>query len=363
MRVKKMDSFKLLQKLTDAPGPSGFEQATAVVIQELWQPHVDSITVDRLNSVIATKKGEGDEPRPRLLIAAHLDEIGLMVAQIEEKYGFGYLRLTPLGGVDRRQVMGQMVEVHGSRPLVGILGGLPASRQASDRRSKPYNYEELVADVGLPYEQVQELVSIGDFVTFRQPLRKLYGKRVAGKSLDNRASVAAVTICLELLHGRSHTWDVIAVATSQEETRLLGAYTSAHAYHPDAALAIDVTFAKAPNVSGNGLFELGDGPVLDMGPNIHPGMYQALQDAANAIEMKVHTSTHTRSSGTDAYGIQVARAGIPTGLISVPLRNMHTMVEIVDRADVERSGRLMAEFITRLDDKFLDKLAKGMMEK
>jgi putative aminopeptidase FrvX len=138
MRVKKMDSFKLLQKLTDAPGPSGFEQATAVVIQELWQPHVDSITVDRLNSVIATKKGEGDEPRPRLLIAAHLDEIGLMVAQIEEKYGFGYLRLTPLGGVDRRQVMGQMVELHGSRPLVGVLGGLPASRPApSQERLSP----------------------------------------------------------------------------------------------------------------------------------------------------------------------------------------------------------------------------------
>jgi endoglucanase len=168
---------------------------------------------------------------------------------------------------------------------------------------------------------------------------------------------------LEQLNGRSHTWDVIAVATSQEETRLLGAYTNAYTYQPDAALAIDVTFAKAPNVSGNKLFELGDGPVLDIGPNVHPGMYQALQDTAAAIEMKVHTGTHTRSSGTDAFGIQVARAGIPTGLIGIPLRNMHTMVEVVDMADVERSGRLMAEFIARLDEQFLDKLAKGMMEK
>jgi endoglucanase len=360
---EKMNSFKLLQKLTEVPGPSGFEQPTATLIQELWQPHVDRITVDRLNSVIATKEGVGTEPRPRLLIAAHLDELGLMVMQIEEKYGFGYLRLTPLGGVDRRQVAGQMVEVHGRRPLVAILGGLPTSMQSSERQNKPYDYEDLVADVGLPYEEVQELVSVGDSVTFRQPLRKLYGKRVTGKALDNRASVAAVTICLEQLSGRSHTWDVIAVATSQEETRLLGAYTNAYTYQPDAALAIDVTFAKAPNVSGNKLFELGDGPVLDIGPNVHPGMYQALQDAAAAIEMKVHTGTHTRSSGTDAFGIQVARAGIPTGLIGIPLRNMHTMVEVVDMADVERSGRLMAEFIARLDEQFLDKLAKGMMEK
>jgi endoglucanase len=358
-----MNSFKLLQKLTEVPGPSGFEQPTAAIIRELWQPYVDSLTVDRLNSVIAIKEGEGREPRPRLLIAAHLDEIGLMVSQIEEKYGFGYLRLVPLGGVDRRQVMGQMVEVHGRRPLVGVLGGLPGPRQPSERQNKSYNYEELVADVGLPFAQVQELVSVGDAVTFRQPLRKLYGKRVTGKSLDNRASVAAVTICLEQLHGRSHIWDVVAVATSQEETRLLGAFTTAYAYQPDAALAIDVTFAKAPNISGGKLFELGEGPVLDIGPNVHPGMYQALQDAAEAIEMKVHSDTHTRASGTDAFGLQVARAGIPTGLISIPLRNMHTMVEVVDTADVERSGRLMAEFVARLDDQFLDNLAKGMMEK
>ncbi len=357
-----MNTFKLLQTLTEIPGPSGFEQSAATVLQELWEPHVDNLTTDRVGSVIGLKKGQGSEPRPQLLIAAHLDEIGLLVAKIEEKNGFGFLRLTPLGGIDIRHVHGQIVEVHGHRKLTGVLGGPPTMMQRPERQGKPYNYEELVADVGLPYEKVQEIVSIGNHVTFHQPLRKLQGKRVTGKALDNRASVAALTLCLQQLNGRSHSWDVLAAATAQEETRLLGAYTSAHAHNPDAALAIDVSFAKAPGTSSDNLLELGDGPALDLGPNVHPGMLAALQETADAIEMKVHIETHNRASGTDGFALQIARAGVPTGIIGLPLRNMHTVVEVVDMADVERCGRLMAEFIARLDDQFLSNLAKGMME-
>ncbi|MCB8943010.1 MAG: M20/M25/M40 family metallo-hydrolase [Ardenticatenaceae bacterium] len=358
-----MDTFKLLQTLTETPGPSGFEQPAAAIVQELWEPYVDSITTDRVGSVIAIKKGQGAEPRPRLLIAAHIDEIGLLVSKIEERFGSGFLRLTALGGIDIRHVHGQVVEVHGRRTLTGVLGGPPSFMQTAERQGKPYNYEDIVADVGLPYEELKELVSIGDYVTFRQPLRQLQNKRVTGKALDNRSSVAALTLCLEQLNGRSHTWDVLAIATSQEETRLLGAATTAHAYNPDAALAIDVTFAKAPGVSGDQLLELGEGPALDLGPNVHPGMLRALQDTAQAIEMKVHIETHNRGSGTDGMALQVARAGIPTGIIGLPLRNMHTVVEVVDMADVERCGRLMAEFVTRLDDQFLPNLVQGMMEK
>jgi endoglucanase len=170
-------------------------------------------------------------------------------------------------------------------------------------------------------------------------------------------------VCLDYLNGRSHDWDIVAVATSQEETRLLGAFTSAYSQRPDAAIAIDVTFGKGPGATDAGTFELGGGPTLDLGPNVHPGMLAGLQDAAKALEMKVHISTHSRYSGTDAFGLQVAREGIPTGLIGIPLRYMHTPVESIDMADVERSGRIMGEFAARLDDKFLGKLAEGMMEK
>ena len=358
-----MDTFKLLQTLTQIPGPSAFEQEVANVLKELWEPYVDNITTDRVGSVVGLKKGQGSEPRPQILIAAHIDEIGLMVASIEEMHGFGYLRLTPLGGIDIRQVHGQMVEVHGRRKLIGVLGGPPSAMQREDRQGKPYNYEDLVADVGLPYEQVTELVSIGDHITFRQPLRKLQGKFVTSKALDNRSSVAALTLCLEELTKRSHSWDVLAAATAQEETRLLGAYTSAHTFNPAITIAIDVTFAKAPGVSGDQLFELGSGPVLDIGPNVHPGIFAALKKAADAIEMKVNIGTHNRASGTDAFALQVARSGIPTAVIGLPLRNMHTVVEVVDMGDVERCARLMAEFIAHLDDQFIPNLTKEMMEK
>ncbi len=357
-----MNTYKTLKTLTETPGPSGFEQDIAAVITEMWTPYVDSIATDRIGSLIAIKHGSGPEPRPRLLLAAHMDEIALMVKQVETHNDQGFLRITNVGGIDIRHLYGQLVTVHGKRDLSGIVGSLPGKMLPPERKDKPFGWEDLCVDVGLPADEVEKLVSIGDFISFRQPLRKLQGKRVTGKALDNRASVAAVTACLHYLQNRTHAWDVIVVATSQEETRLLGAYTSAYAQRPDAAIAIDVTFGKGPGTSDANTFELGSGPVLDLGPNVHPGMLKALQDTAKSLEMKVNIGTHSRYSGTDAFALQVAREGIPTGLIGIPLRYMHTPVESIDTADVERSGRLMGEFIANLDDKFLDKLAEGMMK-
>ena len=357
-----MDIFKHLQLLTETPGPSGYEQPVAAAIEEAWRPYVDSFNRDRVGNLIALKQGQGQEPRPRLLLAAHMDEIALMVSQIETHNGYGFLRLTNVGGVDIRHLYGQLVTVHGRRDLPGVLGSLPAAMLPEDKRDKAFGFEELVADVGLPLDEVRAQVTIGDFITFRQPLRRLLGHRIAGKALDNRASVATVTVCLENLRGRRHEWDVVAVATAQEETRLLGAFTSAYAQQPEAAVAIDVTFGKGPGASDERTFELGGGPVLELGPNVHPGMYQALKDAAEALEMKFETGTHSRASGTDAFGLQIAREGIPTGLVSIPLRYMHTMVESLDTADVERCGRLLGEFIARLNGNFLEKLTANLME-
>ncbi len=357
-----MDIFETLKTLSETPGPSGDEHRIAATIAELWQPLTDSTQVDRIGSLIGIKQGQGPTPRPKILLAAHLDEIGLMVKNIVEHNGAGFLRLTNIGGVDIRHLYGQTAVAHGKRELAGVLGALPDRMLPESRRSKPYGFEDLALDVGLPAEEVRDLIDIGDFVTFRQPLRKLKGSRVSGKALDNRASVMAVTICLELLNGRSHAWDVIAAATAQEETRLLGAYTSAFTQKPDLAIAIDVTFGKGPGVNDNSAFDLGGGPVLGVGPNVHPGMLAALQDAAKAVEMSTHLETHTRGSGTDAFGLQIAREGIPTGLVSIPLRYMHTMVETIDTKDVDRVGRLLAEFIVRLDTQFLDKLTAGLMQ-
>ena len=270
--------------------------------------------------------------------------------------------MTSVGGVDLRHLYGQAVVVHGQTDLPGIVGALPKSMLPNSNSSKVYGFDELVVDVGLSANELRKQVSVGDFISFRQPLRKLLNDRVSGKALDNRASVAAVTVALEYLQGRRHDWDVVAVATAQEETGLLGAFTSAFAQRPDVAVAIDVTFAKGPGTKESQLFELDEGPTVGLGANVHQGVLKKLQDAAEALEMKVHVEPHSSHSGTDAYGLQIAREGIPTGLVSIPLRYMHTMVETVATADVERAGRLLGEFAARLEEEFLDEIAKEMGE-
>jgi endoglucanase len=193
-------------------------------------------------------------------------------------------------------------------------------------------------------------------------MRKLLNGRVTGKALDNRASLAAVSVCLKNLAERQHTWNVLSVATAQEETRLLGAFTSAYALQPDVAIAIDVTFGKGPGATDELTYEVGKGPTIALGPNFHPGVVECLKEAAKTLELKVHDEPQARPGGTDAYALQIARQGIPTGLVSIPLRYMHTMVESVAIADIRRTGRLLAEFVCRLDDEFLAGLARGMMD-
>lgn len=369
-RSREVDLQELLKRFAETPGPSGMEARIADAVEDSWSGFVDKVERDRVGSLIATKYGHGDRPRPTLMLAAHLDEIGLMVSQIVQGPGesgrSGFLRVTRVGGVDLRHLYGQTVVVHGSQnaseELVGVVGSLPGHMLPEGRRDKAFGLEDLAVDVGLPYQELVARVAVGDFITFRQPLRTLLDDRVTGKSLDNRASLVAVAVCLEYLAERRHTWNVLAVATAQEETRLLGAFTSAYVLQPDAAIAIDVTFGKGPGATDELTYELGKGPAIGLGPNFHPGMVESLKKAAKILEMKVHDEPQARPGGTDAYALQVARQGIPTGLVSIPLRYMHTMVESVAMADIRRTGRLLGEFICRLDDDFLADLAQGMID-
>jgi endoglucanase len=357
-----METIELLRTLSEARGPSGLEGGATDVIADLWRPLTDEIEIDRIGSLVATKRGSGVAPRPRLMLSAHADEIALMVTEIAEANGFGFLRVTAVGGVDIRQLYSQRVTVHGREDVPGVLASLPARMLPPERQSGAYGFEDLVVDVGLSAESTRNLIRIGDFITFDQQLVELLNGSVAGKALDNRASVAAVTICLEQLQGRSHDWDVLAVASAQEETRILGAATSAYRLQPDAAVALDVSFAKSYNAQDSTNVELGSGPMIDQCINIHPGMQKALTAAADALEIKYTSLGYGGNSGTDAQFVQIARAGIPTGLLSIPQRYMHTMVEMVTTKDVERTGRLLAEFIVRLSVDFIDKISAEMLE-
>jgi endoglucanase len=211
-------------------------------------------------------------------------------------------------------------------------------------------------DVGLRHAEVEELVRVGDVVSFAQLPLELTGGAVAGHTLDNRASVAAVTHCLELLQRRKHAWDVWAVASVQEEIGLTGAYTSPFAIQPDFAIALDVTFAKGPGSTDWRTVPLGKGIALAWGPNIHPALYEALTKIADELDIPYSPEPAPSMTGTDAAAIQIVRAGIPCVLVSTPLRYMHTPVETVVLKDIQRAGRLIAEFISALPVDFMQTL-------
>lgn len=341
-----------LKSLITAPGLSGFESPVRELIRSAWEPYVDEIGVSRLGSLHAKVKGSGPEPRPALLLAAHMDAIGLMVTGVQD----GFLRVTEIGGLDARVLPGQLVRVHGREELPGVIVQPPGHLLPSGAGNGPVSLEYLLVDVGLLPEQVKQLVQVGDLVSFdSQPLEM--GKNVlAGHSLDNRASVAAVTHCLQELQSRQYSWDVWAVATAQEEETLGGAFTSAFALQPALAVAIDVTFGSSPGSPSHLTYPMGDGIALGWGPNVHSGMFRAFKELAEHLEIPYQIEIMPRHSGTDAYGLQIARAGVPTMVIGIPLRYMHTPVEMVSMKDITRAGRLLADFAASLDRDFLQNL-------
>ncbi len=346
------DLQTFLKNLLSAPGLSGHEDPIRRLIEAEWAPLTDEISTSRLGSLHALKRGAAPDPRSSVLVAAHMDAIGLMVTAVDE----GFLHVTRVGGVDPRVLPGQPVTVHGREDLPGLVVQ-PSPRLLPAKYSEdPVPLEFLLVDTGLPPERVARLVRPGDLVSFAQSPFETSGDTLVGHTLDNRASVAVLTSCLEDLKGRSTQWDLWAVATVQEEETLGGAITSAYQINPTIAIAVDVTFGTSPGSPAYRTFPLGGGPTLGIGANIHPAIYQAMKDLAESLDIPFTPETMPAGSGTDAMGLQIAQEGIPSMVIGIPLRYMHTPVEMVSMKDITRAGRLLAEFIARLDADFLKKL-------
>jgi endoglucanase len=342
-----------LKDLISAPGLSGYEGPVREIIEKEWRPLVDELSTSRLGSLEGLRKGSGPEPRRSVLLAAHMDAIGLMVSGIVD----GFLRFTEIGGVDPRILPGQPVLVHGREALPGLVVQPSAHLVPPEIGEKPVPMDYLWIDVGLEPQEVARLVQVGDIVSFAQPPFELSGETLSGHTLDDRSAVAALTSCLQNLQSRVHPWDVWAVATVQEETSFGGSITSTFGLQPDLGIAIDVCHARGPGTSEATIAPLGKGLVLGLGPNIHPWLYKSFKAVADDLEIPYHTDVYSRHSGTDAYAIQVSAQGVPSMVVSIPLRYMHTPVETVSLKDIKRVGRLLAEFITRLDAEFFDKIS------
>ncbi len=342
-----------LKRLVEIHAPSGYEQPVADALREDWADLVDEFDSDGLGSLIGIKRGARPSGAARkVMLAAHMDEIGLLVREIED----GFIYVHRISGIDPRVMLAQPVVVHGKRQLPGIVATMPPHMLTTDDRKRYPPIEALVVDVGLPAEEVAALVRPGDLVTAEGPMIELSGRQVVSKAMDDRACIAVITTCLELLRDVRHSWDVYAVATVQEEVGLRGATTAANHIEPDCAVALDVGFAEQPGVS-LGASKLGEGPELAFGANYHPKLVQRLQDVAAYYDIKWQRDITPSYSGTDAWAIQVACEGVPTALLSIPLRNMHSPVETLDLKDIERCGRWLAHFIAGLDDDFVESLS------
>ena len=341
-----------LKQLITLPGLSAYEEPARRVIAEAWRPLVDELSVSRLGSLHGLKRGHGADPRPRIMFSAHMDAIGLMVTTIVD----GFLHVTEIGGIDPRILPGQLVTVHGRRDLPAIVVQPPDRLLPPDQHGVPVKMEYLFVDTGLLPDEVAKLVRPGDLVSFASQPIELEGGALAGHSMDDRAAVAALTLCLQELQHMQHAWDVWAVASVQEEETLGGARTSPFEIRPDIAVAVDVTFARGPGSSDHRTFPMDKGPTIGWGPNIHPAIHKALKNLAERLDIPYQFEAMPRHSGTDAMGMQIVAEGIPCAVLGIPLRYMHTPVEEICLKDISRTGHLMAEFIASLEPDFVNQI-------
>ena len=340
------DTPALLDKLLRAAAPSGHEAPAASIWREAAS--FADLSSDGLGSSIARI---GDAA-PLLAVVGHIDEIGLVVTHIDEK---GFLWFAPIGGWDPQILVGQRVEVRGPGGLVpGVVGRKPIHLLEADQRKKVVELKGLHIDIGAAdRDEAAELIRVGDPVTIAAEPVRLAGDRLVSRAMDNRLGAYVALEALRRCEQRgSLRGSFAAVAAVQEEIGLFGARTAAFEVRPDLALAIDVTHATdAPGIDEKevGTHPLGSGPAIGRGSTLSPKVFELLVETAEAEGIDHTISASGRGTSTDADAIQISRSGVPTGLVSIPLRYMHSPVELVDLGDLEATVELVAAFAARLD--------------
>ena len=340
-----MDYEEVLKHLCALPGPSGFEGPVAQAAAELLRPLVDEVRVDRMGSVVGLRRC-GRENAPRLLLDAHLDEIGFLITGHEE----GYLRFAPLGGVDPRMLPDRELTILTQPPRLGVVACMPPHVQTAEDMNKPQPIKDLYIDVGLSQEEAERLIPVGTPAVYRAGCTRLGDKLLCGKALDDRACFAILLDALERLKGEELDVDVYVLGSTQEETHSTGAITAAYGIVPELCVAVDVTHGDSPDGDKGKTFHLGGGPVIGLGPNCTRWMSRRLQRKAEEAGMDCQIEVMAGHSGTNGWPLQVSREGVATAVLSLPLRYMHTPIETVSREDMENTAALLADFIRGLGE-------------
>jgi len=342
--------FQFFKELVETPSPSGYEQPAQRVLRRQLEECADELRGDVMGNLIA-RVAAASADAPRLMLAGHCDEIGFMVRYIDEQ---GFIWFGAIGGVDPHLVPGQRVLIHtAGGALRGVVGKKPIHLIEAKDRDKVIKLTSQFIDIGCSSrEEVEKLVAVGDPITFAVGLERLQGDRVTSRAFDDKMGAYIVArVVQEVARRGKPPVELFGVSTVQEEVGLRGGTTSAYGVNPDIGIAVEVGFATDfPEVNKKELGEIkvGGGPVITRGANINPRLYDLLVETARAENIPVQIVGNPRATGTDANVMQLSRGGVATGLVTVPLRYMHTPVEVLALGDVENAVRLLAGLVFRI---------------
>jgi len=334
----------MLQALCGLPAVSGWEAQAAKEVAALFTPYCDHVETDHHGNVLAFRNS-GRKHAETLLLDAHLDQVGFLVTEVLEG---GFLRFAAVGGVDPRMLLGNEVTILAEKPLYGVISCQPPHLQKAGEQEKAVPIGEMLIDTGLT--DAANRIPVGTPVLFAQPPVKLLGDRYASKCLDDRAGIAVLLSVMKRLKKENKLPVNIAILIStQEETTGLGAYSGTFTIQPRYAVAVDVTHGKTPDGPSEGVFPLGSGAAIGMGPNLHRGMTRLLLQTAKAHEIPYTQEVMEGNTGTNAWTMQIVAWGVATALVSIPLRYMHTPVETLAESDIKAAARLLYYFIREFD--------------
>ncbi|MDO5547763.1 MAG: M42 family peptidase [Eubacteriales bacterium] len=331
-----------LYRLCCADGVTGFEGNAAAVAQELLAPYCDRTEIDANGSVLGWLSCRKPGAKT-VLLDAHLDQIGFMVTDVLDG---GFLRFTQVGGVDPRMLLGAEVTVLSDPPRYGVVSCMPPHLLKAGEEDKAVPMQEMLIDTGLC--DARSVIRIGTPVVFRETPCDLESGQICSKCLDDRAGFFALVQAMKKLSQCDRKVDLVVCGSVHEETDSLGALAAAFQVRPDYGIAVDVTHAKTPDAPSEETFALGN-VVIGMGPNLHRGLTQRLIKTARANEIPYQLEIMEGNTGTNAWDMQVVRSGIAMGLLSIPLKYMHTPIEVIQESDVELTAKLLAEFLCEFD--------------
>lgn len=334
----------ILKDLLMTPSPSGSEQPIIKKMAMFLKDYIDELTIDNYGNLIALKYGANSNKK--LMLAAHADEVGMMVTHIDNN---GFLSFQEIGGIDTNLLPGQRVEIHNHQGVVtGIIGKKPIHLQDRDAKAKDYDAEDLWIDIAAKdKEEAESKVEVGDYITYQTQPIVLQHDVWTSKALDDKVGLLTLVEVAKALDGKQPAMDVYFVASVQEELGARGIRTAALGINPDYGIAIDVTHATdyptcSPQKSGE--IKVGNGIVIAKGPNINKTIGRKLIDLAKQQNIKYQIEPIARPTGTDANFMQVSGTGVKTALLSIPCRYMHSPNEIVSLVDVNEGVRLLTHF-------------------